>query len=439
MPFEAFWRFLREHQIDFYLTSLGRKVDWRQDRLLLRTLNTVSAEDREWIKQRTHDALAARWLREGRGWPGARMFGFRRNPLTKFLEVDPEQWEFVKRIHLGYARLEDGRGGGVGRVVDELKALGCELSPSQVRRVLRDRVYVDGRWNVTYEGERHPGRTISLNEPIPEAVFQRNQELFATRRGKSTTTPLGTFCLNSVDFVHASCEHERNARGLPARLRGRLQGDSPARMYRHSPWVPGTCRGFSIEQDQIEPHVIEAVVAVAAGHPAVLKAWRDARRAAGPEHPELLAPSELESLRRRIGALQRQLARLQRHYIDRLAAGDQLDERDYGDLVHGVRRELAHLRARVAASEVALHGLDRTSADLQDADGLTTALRAVATPDVPADPALRAARAALINAALTRVRVRDGDDGVTVELTSPLGPSSGTGPDQPSTKGTTDD
>jgi len=420
LPAELFYRRLRDGGADLYLTRLGRRVDWRNDRLMLRTLGIVDAEERESIKERTHDALIFRWLREGRGWPGARLFGLRRNPITKFMEVDPEQWEFVKRIHLGYARLEDGRGGGLGSLAKELLELGCDLRPTQIRRVLRDPVYMTGQWSVTYEGTEYPCRKIELAEPIPLEVHQRNLELLDLRQGKSTATPPGTFCLNGVDVVHKDCEDKRDARGLRALIRGRVQGTRDNRRYRHAPWVPDGCRGFTLEREVLENPVLEALWKLA-DHPIVLEEWNRAQRRSLSTSPSLVDGDQAAHLKTRLEVLGRQHARLSRLFRDRLAAGEDLDERDFVELLGGVREEIQQLERRLAEAEIVLEGLDRQPGP-EDAEGLGSSLRGALPLEVPQDPARRALRAAVGQTVLSEVRLSEVGQGVDVELVSPLGP-----------------
>lgn len=163
MPAERYYRMLQENDVALILARLGRAVTWRQDRLAIRALGIVGAEEREQIRERTHGALERRFVNEGRGWPGSRRFGFRRNPITKYLDVDPAQWPFVKAIHFGFANLEDGSGKGVRRLAMSLADRGCGLSVAQIRKILRDPIYVTGLWSITYRGEVKPGRRIQAS------------------------------------------------------------------------------------------------------------------------------------------------------------------------------------------------------------------------------------------------------------------------------------
>lgn len=420
---ELFWRLQREAEIDLYLTRLGRAVDWNRDRSLLRTLGVFSAEERELIKQRTHEALVSRYLKEGRGWPAARPFGFRRNPLTKFLEVDPEQWEFVKRLHYGYATFEDENGHGIRRIAADLADLGCELGRSQIQRILANRIYVDGKSSVTYDGVVYPVRPVALSDPIPEEIFWRNQELLALRRGKNTRTPPGVFVLNVVPIVHARCARERR-RDRAAHLRGRIQKGRETRRYKHWPWVPRTCRGYGLSQASLEPPVLRALRTLDQ-HPLVRERWASTRGL----RPKLvldplLCPEQLRQLSRRRAALRRQLARLERSSLDRLAAGEAIDGESFGQLTAAVRGEVSELDDRIKRSEAAISHLDpRGSQEVRDQSGLQQALERVLSLDVPKDRERRLARMAAVAAAITRIVIKDSDDGqLRIEIHSPLAP-----------------
>lgn len=412
MPFEQCMRTLLAAQIDLYLVSLGRRVDWAADRLLLRTLGTVSAEEREKIAERTHRALRERWLKEGRGWPSARRFGFRRNPVTKFLEVDPEQWEFVKRIHLRYAELQpDSAGRGVTALSREMTALGCELSPAQIRRILRDRIYVDGTWSVS----GHPGRDICLDEPIPEAVFQRNQELLGLRRGRTTRTVTGQFALNGVPVVHAACRDLRDRTGRPTALRGRKQADRPGLCYRHAPWVPDACRGFSIDGQELDAAVAHAL-ADAAQHPTLIRVWRDSTPVGGERLPPVLNDNEERALRDRVRRMRRQLTQLRRLYRERLVAGERPEARAYLDLVADLEAEIERGLARSESARRTSTLVGRASR----ADDLAEAMHSVLAPtSLTGDWA--AARSALVRALTAEVVVSDlSADNVSVTVRTPF-------------------
>lgn len=415
MPFEQFMRYALDAPIDVYLQSLGRRVDWDTDRLVLRTLGIVSAEEREKITERTHRALRERWLKEGRGWPSARRFGFRRNPVTKFLEVDSEQWEFVKRIHLRYAQLEQRPGGrGVAALAAEMTALGCELSPAQVRRILRDRMYVDGAWSVS-DG-KYPGRTVQLSEPIPESVYERNQELLGLRRGRSSVTAVGEFALSGVRVLHAPCEHRRDTTDRATSLHGRRHPDRAGLAYRHAPWVPDECRGFSIPRNELDNAVTRALVDLSE-HPVLEATWQRARRPDVAAIPPVLSENDARTLRLRIGRMRRQLGRLRRLHREALLAGAPLDLSLYSDLVEDLTSEIARYEARLRLRSILPDLGDDIERSISLREAMALVLRSRRTKRAGV------ARAALVQQLVLAVRVTDaGGRNVAIEIASPFGP-----------------
>jgi DNA invertase Pin-like site-specific DNA recombinase len=420
LPQELYLRRMRETGTELYLTRLGRAVIWEQDRLVLRTLGAFSAEERETIKRQTHEALVSRWLAEGRGWPGSERFGFRRNPVTKYLEVDPEQWEFAKRLHFGYSEVESARGDGLRRLGDEMAELGCALSRTKIRDILLDSIYMDGEWSVTHQGVVWPCRRIELPDPIPAAVFERNRQLLDLRRGKNNRTPPGTFCLNAIPVVHERCADVRDGRGLQSRLKGRIQGTRRTRRYKHAPSIPRRCHGYALEQESLERVVLEALWSLG-DSPALLSAWELRRgRRSLLEPSTLLRRDERRVLRRRLAELRRQRGRLERHFLDRLAVGDLVDERDFGELVASVREEIGQLERRLE------EGVGFTEAEDQDPRAeLRTELERALPIEVPGTPAERLRRQALVKALLVEIVVRDHPDHIEVELHPRVRPPQG--------------
>ena len=412
LPLALYYDLLRRYDVGLYLCDLGRAVNWEADRLELGFRTLVSIRERIEIKNRTHNALERTWVRGGRGWPGARPFGFRRNWATKHLEPDPDQWQFVKLIHLRYADLDLDRGsGGLRQLAAELKEVGCELSHNRVRRVLQDPIYVTGEHSFVYQGERVAGKPVPLTDPIPEHVFQRNNELLGLRKA-NTRTPLGTFCLNGVPIEHAACAHLRDARGRRPLLKGRLHMERDLYVYRHEPWVPERCYGYTIEREPFERAVLEALSDALCGSDVMLSTWALAS-APTINRTLRLTGEELGRLEREIGTLERRRAQLAREFRRRLVNGEPANELAYHDLTVGIDTEIGQLRERLrmarrlqplttketARSEITW-SLDRLLGNAND---------------------LQVEKAAFIQAAVHRIVVNDRPDGsVRVDVQTPL-------------------
>jgi DNA invertase Pin-like site-specific DNA recombinase len=429
MPAEEFYALLREHSVGLYFASMGRAVNWRQDRLAIRTLNMLGAEEREWIAERTHAALHSRYVDEGRGWPGTKRFGIRRHWATKELEVDPIQWEFAKRIHYGFADLGADGITGIRLLRERLLKLGCELSVEEIRTILRDPIYVTGEYSVRIAGVETPQKPVPLADPIPAAVFAFNQQLLGARKGKNTRTAVGEFLLSAVEFSHRPCRDLRNKDGARPLLRGRREPGRKRLAYRHLPWVPKACYGLVLDRDNIDPPVLKQLLALA-GNPALQAAWLAAEPVpAFSASGELLDENARKALRQRIRQRRRQKAQLTRTFLERGDADGTVEAAAYWELVAAISEEIEDLEARLAS-----------------VDG------SVAPPAAPAAAELRAAmaevlvetpgsdgelvrRSALVAALLREVVVDEVEPGViTVELVTALSAESGVELIEPHTK-----
>jgi DNA invertase Pin-like site-specific DNA recombinase len=411
-----FYDLLRRTRTALYLTELGRAVDWDKDRLSLGLKGLLSVEEHEKIKQRTHGALERIWVREGRGWPGKRPFGFRRNWLTKFLEPDPEQWPFVKFIHLRYAELEDGQGGGLRRLEDELREQGCELSRNRIRRVLRDPIYATGEYSFTFKGEIVPCKPVELDDAVPLELHTRNNRVLAARRGGESSTPRGLFCLNLVPVVHRRCADQHDAAGRQAKLRGRVQRGRDVRVYRHAPFVPAGCRGFVVDQRALEHPVLERLRERLLGDPELRRHWNERSEGfdRGPDGGETFGEfavatvHERNVLKRQIALLTRRKTQLGRRLRSTLAADDSADARVYAEVIEGFACEIEQLRRR-------LETRPRAYAQPDPPRSLADALTLVCSPDVDT-PAARHARMALVRTLIRRIELDERNGALALEV-----------------------
>jgi hypothetical protein len=172
----------------------------------------------------------------------------------------------------------------------------------------------------------------------------------------------------------------------------------------------------------LEVPVLTALLDLAS-NPELLDAWRHARRFA-PEQIREDADGQLRpTLKRRLRALRRQRERLHRHFVDRLAAGAHVDERDFADLIAAVRAEEDQLRMRLNAAELSYTApLSTPTREPPGLEGLKRALVSVLTISCPDDTPTRIRRAALVQALLPGLVVRDAHDGVALVLSSPFAP-----------------
>jgi len=415
LPTLQFYDLLEKTGTDLYLTSLGRKVHWRRDRVVLNALGMVAEEEGVLIKERTHGALKRRWLEEGRGWPNAIPFGFRRNEHTRYLEVDPEQWPWVKRMHYGYEAATARDRGGLRGLSTELAAEGFPISVDRLRTILHDPMYVTGEKWTTSEGERIASRPVELKDPVPVDVFETNQRLLRVRKGRYTTHPVGTYVLNRVPIYHARCQDELvedQGRPVAPMLRRRAwnggrKGRTKA-VYGHTPRVPECCRGYTIDAELLERPVLRELRKLAAD-PELQAAWTQAAFPEIAPRTEVLDGRAREAIVAQIATGQKQLQRLQREWSDRLMAGEELQQRDYDRMTGPLHGELDALEQQLATLEVATD--DRAEhtvrVDERERGNLANRLQEILTDDCPADPDLRLRRAAFVEAALSSIIIHD--------------------------------
>jgi DNA invertase Pin-like site-specific DNA recombinase len=413
-----FYKLLEDTGTDLYLTTLGRKVDWVEDRITLLALGMASEHEGRMIKDRTHGALKRRWLEEGRGWPTILKVGFRRNEHTKFLEVDPEQWPFIKQIHYGYQHLwgEDGHG-GLRRLARELHESGFPISVDRLRRVLQDPMYVTGEWYCNYGGERIPCRPIELEEPIPADVFERNQQLLRMRRGRNMITPVGTFVLNRVRVLHARCMDEvveRDGRIIQPMLRARSWADGrKARVrpvYGHRP-VPSCCRGYTIPASVLEKAVLRELRRLATS-PELQAAWTAAAFPEVTSRREVLSGEQRAVLEQKRDNCARQLDRLGQMWSEQASGGEDLDPKHWERMTRPIQEQLDAIERQLSVLDAIAEARAATQPEAPDVDRetLVAKLNEILTDECPEDPELRLRRAAFVEAALSCVIIHDEEE-----------------------------
>ncbi len=419
LPAESFYRFLERAAVDLYLTvPIGRKVDWIADRAILLMLGFASEQERNQIVFRIHDALRRRWLEEGRGWAASQPFGFRRDEF-KFLEVDPDRWVFVEMVHHDYARLARQGTGGLRRLQGRLAEAGCKLSVEKIRQILRNPIYVTGEWSATYRGQVYPGRTIDLERPVPREVFDENAALLDSIKGHHSVTPFGTFLLNNVQVVHASCMGERTDTGSHILLRAKRRSGRPLSKasYRHTPYSPPSCRGCAVLATALDDAVITQLLRLAES-PELQALWA-ARARPEAEQSTANPEAQLASLRTRVRALGEQRGELKRRWLDSVAAGD-LRINTLAEGLDTIDHEVATLAARIEFLEQLAAA--RGGKHHRSTDDLLAAMRDLLYVHDADDTSMLARRAAFVSAVLSRVIVHDVDGGFAVELEGPLIP-----------------
>lgn len=418
----ALFRNLQSNGVDLYLTDMGRKMNWTTDKLILTTMGGVAEYERTQLAGRTGGALQRRWAEEGRGWPATEKFGFRRTK-DKYLEVDPEQWGFIERIHRDYAGLCDPSGrGSLKKLREHIAQQGCLLSKEKVRQILWDPIYTTGEWGVysKKDGTYYPGRTVEIENPIPAELMAKNQALLRATRGNVTRTPLGTFLLNHVDLVHAKCmntpvERESGEPKFP-RLRGRNYNGRRARRpksYNHEYPVPPGCRRYTVPAEELDEAVVDLLLELAGSS----ELQRSYALAASMRTNWVDKPEDLAPLRRGISDLKRSRAQLLRQFTDSGKAGDLSEAETVKEMLQAFNTEIKSLEARIEIVR------DFKKTEPSDASAeLVESMRRVLRPGDNPTTDQRQRRVALIQTLVSRVIVHDTDWGLEIEVEGALVP-----------------
>lgn len=445
LPGETLLRRWEKNRVGLWLATYGRKMDYEKDRLQLRAMMMVSAEERDNVTRRLGIARINKGPLAGRGWAALR-YGFYRDPKTKEPRQDLEQAEWILKA-FQYAATGDylrGEGLSTRKLAEQLAREQCPFDHDRLRTILRDPIYATGEWTANVRGVPVAQEPIPLELPVPITLFQTVQNLLSLRKGQSKNTPLGEFLLNYVETVHKQCAEERRERRLPPgkvkteethpdsyvdrpRLRGHVDPSNPdARRLRHSPFVPACCRSggrgsggaWTWENDWMEPPIVEAIRELAE-HPAVLE---EAARAA--RHEVARTGAVVSSDRRaELEADIENLIAKRDEEVDRRVAlaaeGKDMDLDSFRrvhdaleDRIHSIRAELA-LDAAVAEQEKNPTGYGQRVNSFLD-------LMTVERPD---DPFHKAMRARLFQRIVSKVEIDDDGDGpIAITIYGQLAP-----------------
>lgn len=414
----SFYKFLRDTDTDLYLCSLGRKVDWNNqgDRLMVGTLGVIGEFERGAIKARTHNAIKARWLEEGRGYPGLKPIGFRRN-AQMYLEQDPEQWPYVLQAATMYSRLRADGGTSIRGLADFLtEKLGFTISRERVRTMLKNPLYVTGMTHVTYEGTVYPLEKIELVDPVGVETFELNQALMAAVKGRQRSNPLGHFLLNRIEFLHDACQHHRDDDGRPVRLRCHRNS------YTHEKRCPlPECRRFALPHKQVDALVVAELLRLCEDPDLQREYQSRARTDAEPTPTGILSTAQQRSFQARVTDLQRQREEIVRGWLEDGANSQNLNPRYLQESVEHIDAEIARLERQVELSQRLLAG--QGNGQTSDRDELLQRAQQILTAEPPEDPELRQRRLIFVQQALSKVVARRTKTGFEIELHGPLIPA----------------
>jgi DNA invertase Pin-like site-specific DNA recombinase len=427
LPGETLLTRWAKNGIGLWLADLGRRVDYTAnsgDRMMVRTMMMISAEERAAIVRRLQTAALNKGPLAGNGHLGPTRFGFVRDPKTRRLRPDPEQWPWILRaFELADAGAElDGEGLSTRKVAEQLASEGCPFDHDRIRKILQDPIYATGEFVSRVRGIAIAQRPIGLDDPVPIDRFTRVQQRLALRKGRSSRTPLGEFLFNYVPTVHLQCEHES------AKPRTLIKGSISARdrgttrRYRHAYRTPECCRGrgrgpnggFVWDRDLLERPVIEAIRTLSTD-PDVLSALASATRHERSSSSPRLTEAQRAEIEHSIRDLEERRARAVDRWIDGRRDVEQ-GLAAYERLMEGFDRHIAQLENRLEAdrkaSEIEARSDDRRLA------ARTESLLDLLTVEVPTDPTHRQLRARLFQKIVSRIVIDDSGNGpirITIE------------------------
>jgi hypothetical protein len=435
LPGDTLLRRWQRNGVALWLATYGRRMDYQADRLQLRAMMIVSSEERENSTRRMQIAQINKGPMQGNGWLGPTRFGIVREKGTYRLSEDPVQWPWILRAFeladtSGYRR---GSGLSTRRIAEQLADEGCPFDHDRLRKILRDPIYATGEFVTKVRGVPIAQRPIGLQNPVPLDRFHRVQELLALRQGRNDRTPLGEFVFSYVECVHAQCEHETNAAGRPALIKGIVKekdSKSGCRRYRHNVFTPQQCKtggrgpnGSHVwERDDLEPPVFEALRDLVE-HPEILRQLASAAVHENAETETRLKPAQRSEIEHQIERLEVEREAASHDWVSRLAGGE--NSRD----IDAFRRMMTTFDSRIAALQQRLVRDDEAIAesDLEDpsssrGERVRTFLE-IMTPHTPTDRQLKELRARLFQKVVHRMKIDDpGHGSITITLYGHLVP-----------------
>jgi DNA invertase Pin-like site-specific DNA recombinase len=423
-----------KHGIGLWLSDFGRRMNYATDpgdRMLVRTMMMISAEERSAIVRRLQTAALNKGPLAGNGHLGPTRFGFVRDKATRRIHPDPEQWPWVLRTFelADTGTCLDRQGLSIRKVTVQLREEGCPFDHDRVRTILKDKVYATGEYAATVRGIKIAQTPIELTNPVPIDRFARVQEQLALRQGRSERTPLGEFLFNYVKTLHTQCAHIDVMPRRPSLIKGYVlnRQKSPARLYRHAYSVPDCCRSggrgrvgsFTWERDVLERPVIEAVRELAT-HPELLKQLQIAARHTVADTSARLTKAQRTKIEHEIIELKQLQEQAVDDWIDRTAGGA-IDLSSYQALMSRFESKIQTLERRLEMDERARQAQGDMPTPLQE--DRVNAFLEIMTVETPTDPTMRQLRARLFQRIVSAVEIDDSGEGpITVTIEGHLVP-----------------
>jgi DNA invertase Pin-like site-specific DNA recombinase len=412
-------RVLQTTRTHLLLDSMGRFVDWRNDKMSLQAMGMADERERELIAERTTRGHHSR-VAEGKGWSTSPKFGFYKHPHLKDWHEDPDQWLHLRWLwHRAYELISNGEG-GLRQLSRELEERGATFTPSYLGRLLRDPIYMTGeRPPVIVKGRAVACKPVKLSEPIPADLFEAVKQLLAQHRGPHSRNPIGTHPFNGLQVIHARC-------GCGMKAREYKRDNTQSRLH-HQPRVPNQCKGrgkqLTIDEDLFTRAVVDELLRLAECRE-LQKEWERKRKAKQTNPDTSNRRAQVERNKEKLARLEDTRDALRERWLDEVEEGIARDENDYDARFADLEKRIRKLRRDIEIDEgllVAPPPSIRPPVDDPDND-LLQALRAALPIETPDDDDMRRQRAALIEACLSKIVIHDADQGVTLELHGPLAP-----------------
>jgi predicted ArsR family transcriptional regulator len=444
LPAEMIVRILRENRVNLWLSSYGRAIDWNSDRLGIRALNLVAAEDRDNTERMLQEARLRRGPFAGNGWRNSPpRFGFVREPKTLELVEDDEQWPWIHRAHelADVGTFADEAGLSTRAIAKALADEGCPFDHDRIRQILKDPIYATGEWHVHVRGIPVAQLPLALKNPVPLDRFLRNQAKLELRQGSTKRTPLGEFLFNYVEVVHKQCAGELWKNGSPVLIKGHIAaGRESQRRLRHSPSVPAQCKGkgralrgaFTWDRSELQDPVVKALRELVE-HPEVLEQARLAARHQIACATPQLSDDQREQLQRDLIEIRQREQVAAEEWVDRAVRDSSIGIDEYQRVAAALKRKRESIERRLDA-DVEDQRTPAERATPQNVEELKRAFLEIMSVETPSDPLMRQVRARLFQILVSRIEIDD-DGGpanpITITVEGHLVPPTGEGAASP--------
>lgn len=421
LPAETLLHRWARHGISLWLSDFGRRVDYvndSADRMLVRAMDMISAEERNSTVLRLQRAALNKGPLAGNGHLGPTPFGFLRDKETRRLYEDSEQWPWILRTFelADLGTYLDGNGLSARQLAAQLAEEGCPFDHDRVRTILKDTIYATGEYVTHVRSIPIPQTPVQLKNPVPIDRFQRVQDLLALRKGRSNLTPLGEFLFNYVETYHFQCIGMTSKRG-PAIVKGYIASHQreELRNYRHGYWVPECCQSggrghrgkFTWDRDILERPVVEEIRKLAT-HPELLRQLQIAARHTVADSSARLTKPQRSKIEQEIVELEQRQEQAIDAWIERTSEGSH-DLAGYHQLMSKFEQKMQTLKRRLEMDDKArqAEALDATPKHKQRVN----AFLEIMTLETPDDPFLRQLRARLFQQIVSRIIVDDSGEG----------------------------